>query len=135
MRFVDRFDAHRNITQTRRLIELLRQGTRLAFFPEGTFQRKPGLLPFRPGAFRVASLALVPVIPLVIRGSRHALPSGSWLPRFGSLEIVVMPAQSPSGSDVDAAIRLQDAVRLAMLGEIDEPPAESPPLQGEGASR
>ena len=132
MRFVDRFDAHKNITQTRRLIELLKQGTRLAFFPEGTFQREPGLLPFRLGAFRVASLARVPVIPLVIRGSRDVLQSGSWLPRFGSLEIVVMPAHSPLRSDVVAANELLQMVRVAMLGELDEPSTESPPLQGEG---
>ncbi len=121
MRFVDRFDAHKNVTQTRRLIDLLRQGTRLAFFPEGTFQREPGLLPFRLGAFRVASLAQVPVIPLVIRGSREVLPSESWLPRFDNLEIVILPAISPSGSDGNAAIQLQQNVRLAMLKELGEP--------------
>ena len=132
MRFVDRFDAHKNVTQTRRLIELLRQGTRLAFFPEGTFQHEPGLLPFRLGAYRVASLAQVPVIPLVIRGSRKVLPAGSWLPRVGSLEIIVMPAISPSGADVVAANELLQMVRAAMLAEMEEPAVESPPLQGEG---
>ena len=121
MRFVDRFDAHKNVTQTRRLVELLRQGTRLAFFPEGTFQLKPGLLPFRLGAFRVASIAQAPVIPLLICGSRNVLPSGSWLPRFGNLEIVILPAISPTGSDGDAASQLMHAVRLGMLKELDEP--------------
>ncbi len=129
MRFVDRFDAHKNVTQTRKLIELLRQGTRLAFFPEGTFQREPGLLPFRLGAFRVASIAQVPVIPLVIRGSRHVLPSESWLPRFGKLGIIIMPGISPAGSDGTAANQLKHAVRLAMLKELDEPALEIPPLQ------
>ncbi len=121
MRFVDRFDAHKNVTQTRRLLELLRQGVRLAFFPEGTFQREPGLLPFRLGAFRVASLAQVPVIPLLIRGSRSVLPAGSWLPRYGNLEIIIGPEIAPEGNDGEAAERLKEAVRLAMLRELDEP--------------
>ena len=124
MRFVDRFDAHKNVTQTRRLIELLRHGVKLAFFPEGTFQREAGLLPFRLGAFRVASLAQVPVIPLVIRGSRAVLPSGSWLPRYGKLEIIVGPAIAPEGNDGEAATRLKEAVRLAILRELDEPEIE-----------
>jgi 1-acyl-sn-glycerol-3-phosphate acyltransferase len=132
MRFVDRVDAHKNITQTRRLIELLQKGSKLAFFPEGTFQREPGLLPFRLGAFRVASLAQVPVVPLVIRGSRKVLPSGSWLPRYGKLEISVMPAIAPEGSDGEAAENLRRIVRAAMLKELDEPDLEFPPLQGEG---
>lgn len=121
MRFVDRFDAHKNVTQTRRLIELLQRGARLAFFPEGTFQREPGLLPFRLGAFRVASLAQAPVIPLVIRGSRQVLPAGAWLPRPGKLEIIITPALHPAGTDGEAADRLKQAVRLAMLKELDEP--------------
>jgi 1-acyl-sn-glycerol-3-phosphate acyltransferase len=124
MRFVDRFDAHKNVTQTRRLIELLRQGVKLAFFPEGTFQLEPGLMPFRLGAFRVASLAQVPVIPLVIRGSRNALPAGSWLPRYGPLEIVVAPGIAPTGKDGEAAIQLKEAVCLAMRRELDEQETE-----------
>ena len=137
MGFVDRFDAHKNVTQTRRLIELLKQGARLAFFPEGTFQLESGLMPFRLGAFRVASLAQVPVVPLVIRGSRKVLPSGSWLPRYGSLAIVVMPAISPAGSDGNAANQLLQALRVAMLKELNEPDLETarsgnpPPLEGE----
>ena len=131
MRFVDRFDAHKNVSQTRRLIDLLKQGTRLAFFPEGTFQLEPGLMPFRLGAFRVASLAQVPVVPLVIRGSRRNLPSGSWLPRYGALEIVVMPSIAPAGSDGIATNQLLQEVRVAMLKELDEPDLEIPPLQGE----
>jgi 1-acyl-sn-glycerol-3-phosphate acyltransferase len=119
MRFVDRFDAHKNITQTRRLMALLHNGTKLAFFPEGTFQREPGLLPFRLGAFRIASLAQVPVIPVAIRGSRDALPSGAWLPRFGKLDILVMAAMTPQGEDGEAATRLKHSVREAMLRELD----------------
>lgn len=132
MRFVDRFDAHKNVTQTRRLIELLQRGARLAFFPEGTFQSEPGLLPFRLGAFRVASLAQAPVIPLVIRGSRQVLPARAWLPRPGKLEIIITPALHPAGADGEAADRLKQAVRLAMLKELDEPDLETPPLQGKG---
>lgn len=127
MRFVDRFDAHKNVTQTRRLIELLRHGTRLVFFPEGTFRRVPGLLPLRLGAFRVASLAQAPVVPLVIRGSRRVLPAGEWLPRFGKLEIVVMPQRHPAGSDGKAAEQLRQDVRRALLSELDEPDLEFSP--------
>ncbi len=124
MRFVDRSDAHKNVTQTRKLIELLRQGARLAFFPEGTFQLEPGLLPFRLGAFRVASLAQAALIPLVLRGSRQALPAGSWLPRYGKLEMIILPAIFPTGSDGEAANQLKLAVRIAMLTELDEPDIE-----------
>ncbi len=126
MRFVDRSDAHKNVTQTRRLIELLQRGTRLVFFPEGTFQRESGLLPFRLGAFRLASIAQVPVIPLVIGGSRQVLAAESWLPRPGKLEIVAMAGLLPSGSNGEAADKLKEAVRVAMLKELNEPDIKAP---------
>ena len=71
----------------------------------------------------------MPVIPLVIRGSRQVLPSESWLPRPGKLEIVVTPALHPAGSDGVAAETLKQTVRLAMLQELNEPDMEIPPRQ------
>src|SRR5262249_22506052 len=49
----------------------LRCGDLLMIFPEGTFVRRPGLLPFRLGAFRAAVDAGQPVIPVGIAGTRH----------------------------------------------------------------
>lgn len=126
MHFIDRADAHKNISQTRRAIDLLENGMRLAVFPEGTFQAEAGLLPFRLGAFRVASIAQVPVFPLAIRGSRVILPAGSWLPRYGKLEIIGMPSIAPSGRKSDSANQLLLAVRSAILREVGEPSKESP---------
>jgi 1-acyl-sn-glycerol-3-phosphate acyltransferase len=53
----------------------LRGGASLLFFPEGTFDRSPGLLPFRLGAFKAAVEACLPVVPIAIRGTRDILPA------------------------------------------------------------
>src|SRR6185503_19570849 len=47
-----------------RLTALVHAGTSLAFFPEGTFTRIPGLRPFRLGAFVAATRAQVPIVPV-----------------------------------------------------------------------
>ena len=49
---------------------------RLAWFPEGTFTRMPGLLAFHLGAFEVACQAGVPIVPVAIRGTRSILRVG-----------------------------------------------------------
>src|SRR5690606_26748462 len=48
--FVDRQDAQRGVEEARQFAEAARGGQSLIVFPEGTFRRMPGLLPFRMGA-------------------------------------------------------------------------------------
>jgi 1-acyl-sn-glycerol-3-phosphate acyltransferase len=56
----------------------LRQGGRVVFFGEGTRSSGDEVLPLRSGAFRVAARAGVPLIPLVLAGTRGTFPSGAW---------------------------------------------------------
>jgi acyl carrier protein len=65
--FVERFEATRGAEDTERIVQIVRQGEPVLFFPEGTFYRDSGLQPFRMGAFVVAAQAGVPVIPAAIR--------------------------------------------------------------------
>lgn len=58
--------------------ERLREGGCVVFFGEGTRSRGEEVLPLRSGAFRVAARAGVPLIPLVLVGTRRTLPPGGW---------------------------------------------------------
>lgn len=62
-------------------VEALRGGDIVAVAPEGTISASFELLPFRPGAVRMARDARVPVVPCVSWGSHRAATSGhapSW---------------------------------------------------------
>ena len=52
--FVERFDVQRSAEHADELVDAAKRGRSLAIFPEGTLQRRPGLMPFRTGAFQVA---------------------------------------------------------------------------------
>ena len=119
--FVERFDVQRGVDEARKVAEAARAGQSLGFFPEGTFARMPGLLPFRMGAFLAAAQAGAPVVPVTIRGTRSILRAGSWFPRRGRLEVIVEPPISPDGEDWAAAVRLRDAARAAILRHCGEP--------------
>ena len=73
--FVERKDARQTVADARRLLQTARRSESLAFFPEGTFTSEPGLRRFHNGAFAAAVRAQMPVVPIVIRGSRHMLPA------------------------------------------------------------
>ena len=119
--FVDRLDAQRGVEDTGRFTEAARAGFSLIVFPEGTFRRMPGLLPFRMGAFVVAAQAGVPVVPVTIRGTRSALRSDQWLFRHSRISIAFSPPIQPHGNDWNAAIQLRDAARAEILRRCAEP--------------
>ena len=93
----------------------------MLFFPEGTFKRAEGLLPFRMGAFVVAAQAGVPVVPLAISGTRSILRGGQWFPRRGTVRLVIGKPILPLGADWGAALRLREAARAQILRDCDEP--------------
>ena len=55
----------------------LADGCSIYFFPEGTRSRTGALKPFKPGAFILAQQAQLPILPVVIDGTRAALPKYS----------------------------------------------------------
>jgi 1-acyl-sn-glycerol-3-phosphate acyltransferase len=126
--FIERFDISKSVTGSQHLAEVLQAGNPLMFFAEGTFTRTPGLMPFHLGAFKAATQAGVPVIPIAIRGTRSILRSGSWFPRRGSIRIVIGEAIHPHDieqqTDEDewkTVITLRDRCRAFILRHIGEP--------------
>lgn len=117
--FVERFDLQQSRREGERLQAALRDGASLAFFPEGTFRERSGLLPFRMGAFVAAAEAGVPILPVTIRGTRAVMPGDSFRPRPGAIEVVIEAPMLPQGTDWEAASVLRDAAR-AVIAARDE---------------
>ena len=109
------------MADAKQLPELVQAGRSLVFFPEGTFTRMPGLLPFHMGAFVTAAEAGLPIVPVVIRGTRSILRGDSTFMRKGAVSVLVGSPIMPQGSDWQAAINLRDAVRDEMLRHCGEP--------------
>ena len=138
--FVERFDQQKGIRDANTLADAGMANRSLFFFPEGTFMRMPGLLPFKMGAFETAARTGLPIIPIAIRGTRSILRSNSWFPRRGTISvtfgkpITIEKPHAEEQKNWQAALQLRDKTREWILLHCGEPDLghERPRLQPSG---
>ena len=119
--FVERFDPEQSLADTASVVTAVKSGDSMIIFPEGTFRRAPGLLPFKMGAFVTACQNAVPLLPVAIRGSRSVLRDKSWMPRRLPISVEIGEPIVPSGSDWAAAVKLREATRAEIQKGCGEP--------------
>jgi 1-acyl-sn-glycerol-3-phosphate acyltransferase len=119
--FVERFDTSGSARDARRLLKVAESGESLAFFPEGTFQAVPGLDRFRAGAFAAAINSGLPIVPVVISGSRALMPAATILPRHGRLSIDMLAPIEPGNPAFASSRDLAELARQRILTVLDEP--------------
>jgi 1-acyl-sn-glycerol-3-phosphate acyltransferase len=113
----------------------LAKGVSVMIMPEGTRSPHDELLPFHDGAFRVAVEAGVPVLPMAVAGTRHAMAKDSL--RFNRARAVVrvlepVDTRGLTHADVPA---LRDRVRDMIVRARDELRRELEAERARGAAR
>lgn len=97
--------------------ELLREGSPVLFFPEGTRSEDGALQPFKDGAFRIAREAGVPVIPVALSGTHETLPKHGFVLRNRMNAVVeVLEPLDPARFATASALReaARDAIARAL---------------------
>ena len=89
----------------------LRKKVSVMIFPEGTRSPTDELLPFRDGAFRLAIEEQVPVLPLVVAGTRDAMAKHSFVFNRARAEVRVLEPIETTGLTVEDASALRTRVQ------------------------
>ncbi len=116
---VDRKNKESRTRVVGRARDYLRKRCSVMFFPEGTRSRDGRVLRFTDGAFRVAVQEQVPILPLVIDGTRDALPKTSW--RFdhtSQIRLKVLPPVDTTGRATSDVGVLREQVRSRIIEEL-----------------
>lgn len=99
--------------------ELLDQGISIIFFPEGTRTRTGKMGPFHSGAFKLALVARVPVVPVCLYGNPRVPAPGSMILHPGTVGLRVLPAVTWEEVKEMSAFQLKNKVRDILLSELE----------------
>src|SRR3712207_1776821 len=102
--------------------ERIRSGISFVVFAEGTRALPGQLLPFKKGAFYMASEAGVPVVPVAVKNTDALMGKGTGVARPGEMEIVFLPPvetrrRADEGETTDERVRALVARAHAMVAE------------------
>lgn len=100
--------------------EWIRRGVSVIFFPEGT--RSPdGLIhEFKPGAFKLALEEKADFLPLVVAGTREAIPKYSWrIERRAPLFLKVLAPVPTKGKRVEDLDTVRQKIREDIMREFE----------------
>lgn len=108
---LERGDHDERLASAGSLERALEGGVALALFPEGTFVRSFGLLPFKLGGFRAAASTAALVVPIGIAGARAVFPDGAWVIRPGPIRVSGGAPTAVHDPSWNGALRLRDQMR------------------------
>jgi 1-acyl-sn-glycerol-3-phosphate acyltransferase len=109
-------------------VDHLRAGSSIMIFPEGTRSEDGRLRPFKHGAFTLAARAGVPILPIVIEGTAHALPKHGFVIRGHHAIRVRVLEPIPVERIADRPVEdVATEVRALFARELGEPSAPLAP--------
>ena len=126
---VDRHNRARAVAALEAAAEVVRAGTSIIAFPEGTRSADGRVHAFKKGPFVLAQAAGVPVVPVAIAGASALVPKGEIRIRRGTIRLSIGPAVHPADhSDKTSLLRevrrriVEQHVAMGGAGgDLDEP--------------
>lgn len=96
MIFIDRKNKSKAQQSIQEAADKVKNGKNVISFAEGTRTKTGELMPFRRGAFKMAKLNDLEIVPIALKGSREVLASGSLFIRPGTIHVNIGKVISPA---------------------------------------
>ena len=127
---IDRNDHRKAMTSMHRAAEIIRGGTSVFIFPEGTRSEDGVIKDFKKGAFMLAAKSQQPVVPISISGSYRILLKNDWKIHPGEIGFAIGRPIETAGADGKNRDRLLGEVREAIRANLTPEEAGSDPIAG-----
>ena len=127
---VDRGNRDAGIDAVRAAKSVVERGLNMTIYVEGKRSFDGKLLPFKKGPFYLAMECGVPVIPITIVGTHHAMPKARFAIKPGLVKVIFHPAIDPK--DFVSRECLMEKVRAAIESGLPEQYRQPAAVPAEG---
>ena len=117
--FIDRKNIRKGIKTIRKGAQRISTGGGMIIFPEGTRSKGQGLLSFRPGSLKLATMAKAPIVPVAIEGSYDVFEKTKRFVRTPVKLAFLKPIDTKDMPREDQKNILCDKIYLAIKEELD----------------
>ncbi|MHC1730036.1 MAG: lysophospholipid acyltransferase family protein [Syntrophobacteraceae bacterium] len=117
---IDRTDHRKAINSMNKAAEIIRQGTSVFIFPEGTRSPDGVMMEFKKGGFVLAAKSNQPIVPISISGSYRILRKGSWLIHPGEIRFSLGSPVYPEGADAKSRDILKAKIAEAIRSNLTD---------------
>lgn len=90
--FIERGDVRASLRTINEGVDYLKQGFSLVIFPEGTRSRSSEMAEFKPGSFKLATKAKVPIVPVTLDGGYRTYEQSGSVTKGCHIDFMVHPA-------------------------------------------
>lgn len=117
--FIERGNPRKALEAIAEGVDTLKKGHSLVIFPEGTRSKGPKMGHFKPGSFKLATKAKVPIVPVTINGTYKLMEQNGGKIKKAEVMIKVHPAIDTKGLSREALEELPDQVREIIKGGLE----------------
>jgi 1-acyl-sn-glycerol-3-phosphate acyltransferase len=115
---IDRKDRRKALSSMNRAAEMIRHGTSVFIFPEGTRSADGVIGTFKKGGFILALKSQQPIVPVSISGSYLILRKKSWMIHSGQIRMAIGTPIQTADSDSRSRDLLLEQVREAIRANL-----------------
>jgi 1-acyl-sn-glycerol-3-phosphate acyltransferase len=122
---IDRSNRKSAFESLERAARTIRSGTSVLIFPEGTRSRDGRILPFKKGGFVLSVDAGVPIVPIIIRGTRDIIPKGHFLIRPAPVTMEILDPVETADYTRKTKDQLLERIRSIFIDAFESDRRES----------
>jgi 1-acyl-sn-glycerol-3-phosphate acyltransferase len=122
---IDRSNRKSAFESLKRAARTIREGTSVLIFPEGTRSPDGHILPFKKGGFVLAVDSGVPIVPIIIRGTRDIIPKGHFMIRPAPVTMQILDPVETSRHTRKTKDDLLAHIRSILIDNLEKEGRES----------
>ena len=117
---IDRFNQESAFESISVAAKKIEEGVSVMIFPEGTRSIDGNIRPFKKGGFVLAVDSGVPIIPIILHGTRSIMPKGQLRIQTGHVCMHIQPPMETSGYTRESKDDLIEQIRAVICEKFDQ---------------